>query len=288
MRMGKGVEAKIVRDREELPPRQIEENFARRIEYEMDRRQWSQERVAREMNRAGCPIHQSAISKITRPRRGISRRSITLEEAVSFSRVFDLALDEMFDSILVARADEIRLLLLRVNILYTQMSDAWQETRDVAPRLAELMEDKETADGFFDWLNSLPEDDNRAFMNLLGTASGKHLDLVKEILETQTAQVNALKRLPGQPRAGWTSEIVLDLERLQQLPKDQAGPLARYVATVQSERGDHDNKAVKLGREDLRALAVLYDHSVPELTKELISWGVLDPESPGLVRDAAR
>lgn len=83
-----------------------------------------------------------------------------------------------------------------------------------------------------------------------------------------------------------TSEIVLDLEQLQRLPEHQAGPLARYVATVQSQRGDYNNKALTLGQEDLRALAVLYERSIPELTEQLISWGVLDPESPGLVRNA--
>src|ERR687887_1125286 len=32
-------------------------------------------------------------------------------------------------------------------------------------------------------------------------------------------------------------KLVIDLERMSQLPKDKVGPLARYVATIQSQRG---------------------------------------------------
>ena len=60
-------------------------------------------------------------------------------------------------------------------------------------------------------------------------------------------------------------KLVIDLERMAQLPKDKAGPLARYVATIQSQR------------------AVIYDKSPIDLTEELISWGVLDSEARGAV-----
>ncbi|MCW2914547.1 MAG: transcriptional regulator, family, partial [Actinomycetia bacterium] len=69
------------------------------------------------------------------------------------------------------------------------------------------------------------------------------------------------------------------LERLQQLPKDKAGPLARYAATIQSQRGDYNGKVLSIRQEDLRSLAVIYDKSPAELTEELINWGVLDPEA---------
>src|SRR5688572_2896586 len=45
-------------------PSLSEENMAARVAWEMRRRGWSQERLAREMAEAGCPLHQSAISKI--------------------------------------------------------------------------------------------------------------------------------------------------------------------------------------------------------------------------------
>lgn len=74
-------------------------------------------------------------------------------------------------------------------------------------------------------------------------------------------------------------KLVIDLERLAQLPKDKAGPLARYAATIQSQRGDYNGKVLSIRQEDLRSLAVIYDRSPVELTEEFISWGVLDAEA---------
>lgn len=76
-----------------------------------------------------------------------------------------------------------------------------------------------------------------------------------------------------------TPRLVLDLERLQQLPRDKAGPLARYAATIQSQRGDYNGKVLSIRQEDLRSLSVIYDKSPNALTEELISWGVLDPDA---------
>ena len=66
-------------------------------------------------------------------------------------------------------------------------------------------------------------------------------------------------------------------------PKDKAGPLARYVATIQSQRGDYNGRVLSIRQEDLRSLAVIYDKSPIDLTEELISWGVLDSEARGAV-----
>lgn len=71
-----------------------EDLLAARIERERRARGWSQERLAREMAQAGCPLPQSAISKIERPGPG-GRRAITLDEALAFSRVFDTPLPEL-------------------------------------------------------------------------------------------------------------------------------------------------------------------------------------------------
>ena len=35
-------------------------------------------------------------------------------------------------------------------------------------------------------------------------------------------------------------KLVIDLERMGQLPEDKVGPLARYIATIQSQRGDYN------------------------------------------------
>src|ERR1700709_1046861 len=36
--------------------------------------------------------------------------------------------------------------------------------------------------------------------------------------------------------------IVIDLERLSAVPNDRSGPLVRYAATIQSQRGDYNGK----------------------------------------------
>jgi transcriptional regulator with XRE-family HTH domain len=73
--------------------------------------------------------------------------------------------------------------------------------------------------------------------------------------------------------------LVLDLERLGQVPSDKAGPLQRYAATIQSQRGDYNGKVLSIRQDDLRTLAVIYDQSPSVLTEQLISWGVLNPEA---------
>jgi transcriptional regulator with XRE-family HTH domain len=75
------------------------------------------------------------------------------------------------------------------------------------------------------------------------------------------------------------TKIVINLERLQQLPVDKVGPLARYAATIQSQRGDYNGKVLSIRTEDLRSLAIIYDMSPGDLTEQLIGWGVLPPEA---------
>jgi transcriptional regulator with XRE-family HTH domain len=72
-----------------------------------------------------------------------------------------------------------------------------------------------------------------------------------------------------------TPKLVIDLQRLAELPADKAGPLARYAAAIQSQRGDYNGKVLTIRSEDLRSLAVIYDMSPEELTEQLVEWGVL-------------
>jgi transcriptional regulator with XRE-family HTH domain len=78
-------------------------------------------------------------------------------------------------------------------------------------------------------------------------------------------------------------KLVIDLERMGQLPKEKAGPLARYVATIQSQRGDYNGRVLSIRQEDLRSLAVIYDKSPGDLTEELIGWGILDADARGAI-----
>jgi transcriptional regulator with XRE-family HTH domain len=86
----------------------------------------------------------------------------------------------------------------------------------------------------------------------------------------------------GVPAAAATEpppRLVLDLEKLQHVPAEQAAPLARYTATIQSQRGDYNGRVLSIRQEDLRSLAVIFDETPSSLTEQLINWGVLTSES---------
>ncbi|HWH27628.1 MAG TPA: transcriptional regulator [Mycobacteriales bacterium] len=75
------------------------------------------------------------------------------------------------------------------------------------------------------------------------------------------------------------ARIIIDLEQLSTVPPDKAAPLARYAATIQSQRGDYNGRVLSIRQEDLRSLAVIYDASPSQLTEQLIDWGVLSPDA---------
>ena len=78
-----------------------------------------------------------------------------------------------------------------------------------------------------------------------------------------------------------TPKLKIDLQRLGELPPHLAGPLARYAAAIQSQRGDYNGKVLTIRAEDLRSLAVIYDMTPEDLTEQLVRWGVL-PEGSEL------
>lgn len=71
---------------------QSEDNLARRVAYERERRGWSYEGTAKRLTDAGCPIQSSAIFKIEK---GEPRRRITVDELVGFARVFELDVEDL-------------------------------------------------------------------------------------------------------------------------------------------------------------------------------------------------
>ena len=93
------------------------------------------------------------------------------------------------------------------------------------------------------------------------------------------------RRIPGEASATETAaaepaaKIIIDLEQLQGVPADKAAPLARYAATIQSQRGDYNGRVLSIRQEDLRSLAVIYDASPSALTEQLIGWGVLSADA---------
>jgi transcriptional regulator with XRE-family HTH domain len=89
--------------------------------------------------------------------------------------------------------------------------------------------------------------------------------------------------LPDGPAPNAATEpsprLVIDLEALGQVPTNQGAPLARYAATIQSQRGDYNGRVLSIRQEDLRSLAVIYDASPSQLTEQLIVWGVLSADA---------
>jgi transcriptional regulator with XRE-family HTH domain len=83
---------------------------------------------------------------------------------------------------------------------------------------------------------------------------------------------------PGTPVEA-SAKIIIDLEQLSNVPPEQSAPLARYAATIQSQRGDYNGRVLSIRHEDLRSLAVIYDASPGALTEQLIQWGVLTPDA---------
>ncbi len=69
--------------------------------------------------------------------------------------------------------------------------------------------------------------------------------------------------------------IVLDLQRLRELPTEHSALLARYVSTIEHQRGDYNGQILSIRGEDLRTLAILYDRSPHELLDQFIAWEVL-------------
>lgn len=73
--------------------------------------------------------------------------------------------------------------------------------------------------------------------------------------------------------------LIIDLERLGLVPAEKAGPLARYAAAIQAQRGDYNGRVLSIRQDDLRTLAVIYDEPPSALAEQLIAWGVLNPEA---------
>jgi transcriptional regulator with XRE-family HTH domain len=80
---------------------------------------------------------------------------------------------------------------------------------------------------------------------------------------------------PGARTAPASSRIVLDLHRVASLTDPDADTLKRFVVSIQFQRAALGNRTLGVRQEDLRALALMYDCSVPALTKRLIGWQVL-------------
>jgi transcriptional regulator with XRE-family HTH domain len=69
-----------------------EDNLARRITYERERKGWSYAGLAQRMTEKGCAIDQSALYKIEK---GNPRRRISVDELVALQEVFGIAMNAL-------------------------------------------------------------------------------------------------------------------------------------------------------------------------------------------------
>jgi transcriptional regulator with XRE-family HTH domain len=77
-----------------------------------------------------------------------------------------------------------------------------------------------------------------------------------------------------------SARVILDLQRLAAVPRDDAAPLTRFVATIQARRGDYNGRVLTIRRDDLQTLALLYDEAPAAVVERLVGWGVLGQSSP--------
>ena len=80
---------------------------------------------------------------------------------------------------------------------------------------------------------------------------------------------------PERAPANESPRLVIDLERLRAVPRDQAGPIARLAAAIQRQRGDYNGRVLSIRADDMRSLAVMYDEEPDRLADSLTALGVL-------------
>ncbi len=93
---------------------------------------------------------------------------------------------------------------------------------------------------------------------------------IAEIVPAASVAPTGRRTGPGSGAA-----VVLDLQALRALPVQTAGPLARFANAIQDQRHDYNNRVLSLRRDDLRALAIIYNRELDDLLAQLGEWGVL-------------
>lgn len=68
--------------------------------------------------------------------------------------------------------------------------------------------------------------------------------------------------------------VTIDLTQLESLGVPEGHTLARYLSTIQVQRQDFNGRVLTIRREDLRALAALFDVSPDEVRRRLDDLGL--------------
>ena len=70
-------------------------------------------------------------------------------------------------------------------------------------------------------------------------------------------------------------KVILDLERLEQIPERDREPIARFAGAIQIQRGDFNGRVLTIREEDLMSLALVYQTTANELSRRLEDWGLV-------------
>ena len=110
---------------------------------------------------------------------------------------------------------------------------------------------------------------------------------LSELAEFYGVPVHELLPGTGAPASAHEpgGKLILDLERLKALPVEQAGPLIRYVGSIQSQRGDWNGRVMTIRGEDIRTLGVIYEMSPSALIGMLTEWDVINPNAAKPLND---
>lgn len=100
---------------------------------------------------------------------------------------------------------------------------------------------------------------------------------LSDFYDTPVAELLPENPATRHPRAEFP--LVLDLQRLSELPEPLAGPLARYTAMIADQRSDDNRRVLSIRTSDLMSLAIIYNMAPTELAHQLIHYGVLPPDT---------
>lgn len=156
-----------------------ETNVARRVEHEMNRRGWSQERLAKEMTSAGHPMHQSSVSKIVNPKDG-KRRAISVDDALGFAKVFGLSVEELMAPIETAWATELREALTRLVELGAARETIDEEAARITGRVVGVLQEV-GADRFEEFLAGFSSPELRRYLEEMHRWGTRRIEQAKAI-----------------------------------------------------------------------------------------------------------
>jgi transcriptional regulator with XRE-family HTH domain len=77
--------------------------------------------------------------------------------------------------------------------------------------------------------------------------------------------------------AGGDEAVCIDLEALEARSEPEARTLNRYLALIQTQRGDFNGKVLTIRRDDVRVLAAIFDQSPGGLIERLDDLGLRRP-----------